>query len=431
MDTENPLSAPASKTGRRKAKELTALEIRRLTDPGLHFVGGVDGLILRVLASGSRQWILRVRIGGRRTDIGLGGFPDVPLERAREAARVMREQIRGGADPLASRREARQALAVEQAKSMSFEKATELYIESMRDGWRNEKHAAQWGSTLRTYAHPTIGRLPISAVDDGHVMKILEPIWRTKTETASRLRGRIESIIDWAVARKHRNPGENPARWRGHLDKLLPKPNAVKGESHHAALPWREIAGFMTELRAQPGVGARALEFAILTGARSGEVRGARWSEVDIRSQPSVWVVPGLRTKTKKEHRIPLSADAVRLLEALPRMSGDELVFSGVKPGQPLSDMTLTAVLRRMGRSDITAHGFRSSFRDWAAEATNYPHEVAEMALGHAVGDKVEAAYRRGDLFEKRLRFMNDWAKFCRQPSNMPAEVIPISAVTK
>lgn len=417
-------SSPPLSAGRRKARELSALEVRRLVEPGLHFVGGVDGLILRVLPSGSRQWVLRARIGGKRTDIGLGGFPDVTLEGARSAARTMREQIRAGVDPVASRRKAREALAAERAKAIPFKQAAEAYMEMMQSSWRSPQHAMQWAATLETYAYPVIGRLSVSAICDEHIMKILDPIWREKTETASRVRGRIEVVLDWATVRKYRT-GENPARWRGHLDKLLPKPSKVKPAAHFAALPWREISAFMTELRAQDGTGARALEFAILTGARSGEVRGALWSEVDTTPGVEMWVIPGARTKNGKEHRVPLSADAVRLLEALPRVKGEAIIFPGMKAGMPLSSMTMTATLRRMGSGDLTVHGFRSTFRDWAAEATSYPHEVCEMALGHTVGDKVEAAYRRGDLFEKRRRLAADWAKFCNTPAP-GGDVVPL-----
>lgn len=397
----------------KKAKELGPLAVSKLTAPGLHFVGGVSGLALQVLPSGGRTWVLRAMMAGKRRDMGLGGFPDVTLSDARAAARSAREVIRAGGDPIEEARAALSARRASRAKDLTFKEAAIAYIGAHEVGWRNAKHADQWRNTLATYAYPEIGSLLVRDVELTHVLAVLEPLWNTKTETATRLRGRIEQVLDWAGARGHRE-GLNPARWRGHLDKLLPRPSKVARVMHRAALPVDEIGAFFAALRSAQGVGARALEFAILTAARSGEVRGATWSEFDLAA--AVWTVPGSRMKAGREHRVPLSPAAVALLQALPRGNGSDLVFVASRGG-PLSDMTLTAVLRRMGVAAVP-HGFRSTFRDWASERTNYPRDAAEMALAHTIGDKVEAAYRRGDLFEKRRRMMADWATFCGRLSH-------------
>ncbi|WP_298011714.1 site-specific integrase [uncultured Aquabacterium sp.] len=392
----------------KKAKEMSAIEVRNLAEPGTHFVGGVAGLALRIKDTGAKSWVLRATIGSKRRDYGLGGFPDVPLASAREAAREARMKIKAGIDPVEETRKARSALKASQAVALTFRRAGEAYIKAHSEGWRNEKHADQWTNTLATYAYPKIGDLLVQDVQLPQVLAVLEPIWTTKTETASRVRGRIEAVLDWATARGHRE-GLNPARWRGHLDKLLPKPSKVARVEHHTALPASEMPSFMAALRGQPGAGARALEFAILTAARSGEVRGATWREIDL--DAGVWLIPGERMKAGREHRVPLSPEAVALLKALPKHGETDLVFVGAKGGQ-LSDMTLLAVVRRM-KAPCVPHGFRSTFRDWAAEHTNYPSEMAEMALAHTISDKVEAAYRRGDMFEKRRQMMADWAAFC------------------
>jgi len=398
------------------AKELSALAVQRLTTPGLHAVGGVAGLLLQVKDSGARTWILRVRVGGKRRDMGLGGFPTVTLAMARERAREARLAVDQGIDPVEQRINARKAAAATLQTNITFEQAARQFIEAKRHEWKNEKHEAQWSSTLDQYAFPVIGRLHVRDIQLSHVLKILEPIWTQKTETASRLRGRIESILDWATVRHYRD-GLNPARWKGHLDKTLAAPNKVARKRHFAALPWAQMPGFMAELRKREGISARALEFGILCASRSAEIRGTLWSEIDL--DAAVWVIPADRMKAEKEHRVPLSQAAVDLLRTMPRLAGSELVFPSPR-GKELSDMSLTAVLRRMN-VDVTQHGFRSTFRDWAAEATNYPREVAEMALAHTIGDKVEAAYRRGDLFEKRRAMMDEWATYCDKADATPA----------
>ncbi|MDE2135502.1 MAG: integrase arm-type DNA-binding domain-containing protein [Alphaproteobacteria bacterium] len=392
----------------RKAKELGALAVSRLTEPGAHAVGGVDGLTLQVTEAGARSWLLRYSAGVKRREMGLGSYPTLTVAGARDAARQAREQIRAGIDPIAEKKAARSALSAAQGKEKTFKACAEDYIAAHEAGWRNAKHREQWGHSLASFAYPKIGNMLVRDVELPHVMAILEPIWQTKTETATRLRGRIEQVLDYAAVCGHRD-GLNPARWRGHLDKTLTAPAKIAKVKHYAALPFSEMGDFMKRLRKQEGTGARAVEFAILTAARSGEVRLSVWSEIDM--EAAVWTVPAERMKAGKEHRVPLSADAVKLLRALPRMAGTALVFPASRGG-PMSDMTMVAVLRRMGVNAVV-HGFRSSFRDWASEQTNYPHNAAEMALAHSIGNKVEAAYRRGDLFEKRKLMMQDWAAFC------------------
>jgi integrase len=398
----------------RKAKELGALAVSRIQTPGLHFVGGVSGLALQVTTSGARSWILRVMIGGKRRDMGLGGYPSVTLVGARDAARIARAKIKDGIDPVEEARARKSTLAATRASALTFEQCATAFIAAKEPEWKNAKHAAQWRATLATYAYPVIGKILVGDIALPHVLQILEPVWAIKTETATRVRGRIEKVIDFATSKGYRT-GDNPARWRGHLDNLLAKPSKVAKIEHHAALPYVEIGAFMAELRQQAGMGARALEFAILTAARSGEVRGATWGEIDL--DAATWTIPVGRMKAGKEHRIPLSDDAVQLLRNLPRMAGNPFLFPNVK-GTELSDMTLTAVLRRMNRP-VTAHGFRSTFRDWAGETTAYPREVIEHALAHQLKDKAEAAYARGTLFDKRRRLMTDWAKSCNTVTNV------------
>lgn len=402
----------------KRAKELSALEVGRLTATGLHAVGGVPGLYLQINGA-AKSWILRVTVGSKRRDMGLGGYPAVTLAQAREKARTARDSIDAGTDPIFARQQAKSALRAAQASAISFEEAARRFIDAKADEWKNGKHRAQWENTLATYAFPIMGKLHVQDVKQSHVLSVLEPIWKEKTETASRLRGRIESVLDWATARHYRQ-GENPARWRGHLDHILAKPAKIAKVEHHAALPIDDLPAFMADLRKREGSAARALELLILTAARSGEVRGASWGEFDL--DAATWTIPADRMKAGKEHRIPLSDPAVELLKALPRIEGTELIFPGSK-GKPLSDMTLTALMRRM-KVDAVPHGFRSTFRDWVSERTSHPHELAEMALAHAIGNKVEAAYRRGDMIEKRRQMMSAWAKFCEKHQAGRSETI-------
>jgi integrase len=386
---------------------MSALAVQRIDRRGITFVGGVAGLGMNVTQYGSKSWILRYQVGGKRRDMGLGGYPDVTLAAAREAARAARAKLSQGVDPIQDIRERRSALIAAQASAITFAKAAEAYISAHEAGWKNSKHGQQWRNTIQTYANPIVGKLLVRDVALPHVLSILDPIWRQKTETASRLRNRIELVIDFAIARGYRT-GPNPAKWKGHLDKLLPAPSRIAKTAHHRALPYRDASAFMSKLRAQAGTSARALEFAILTAARSGEVRGATWSEFD--EGTATWTIPASRMKAGKEHRVPLSDAALATFRTQKERALNEWVFPG-QTGRSLSDMSLTAVLRRM-EVDAVPHGFRSTFRDWCAECSHHASEVAEMALAHSVGDKVELAYRRGDLFGKRQALMEDWAAY-------------------
>lgn len=389
------------------AKELSALQVSRLTQPGHYSVGGVTGLYLYVTATGARSWVLRTMIGSKRRHMGLGAFPAVTLAMAREKARAARTEVQAGTDPIAVRKHTASKLVAEQLNAMTFEQAANAYIEAHGDTWKNPKHRAQWSSTLAAYAFPVLGKLQTAHVTQTHVLAVLEPIWKSKNETAARLRGRIEAILDWATVRGYRE-GENPARWKGRLDKLLPAPTKVQKTVHHKALPIDEVPLFMRELKSKEGVAARALEFTVLTAARSGEVRGATWSEIDL--DAGVWVIPGERMKAGREHRVPLSTQAIEILTKLPRFVGNDYVFPSPR-GKCLSDMSLLAVMRRMNAQAVP-HGFRSTFRDWVGERTDYPRELAEQALAHALESKVEAAYRRGDALEKRRVMMQQWGDF-------------------
>lgn len=406
----------------RTLNRLAPVDLKNLNKRGYYSDGG--GLYFRVSEFNTKSWAFRFTQAGKSREMGLGAFPDVSLKEARERAAESRKQLRDGIDPIDKRQEIKSALLASRASALTFEQCAAAFIAAKEAEWKNAKHGDQWRNTLSAYAYPLVGKVLVRDVGQSHIMQILEPIWTTKTETASRLRGRIENVLDYATARGYRQ-GDNPARWRGHLDKLLATPSKVAKVEHHPALPYPEIGSLMAELRKHTGLGARALEFAILTAARSGEVRGATWAEIDLDS--GVWTIPAERMKAGKEHRIPLSAEAVQLLRNLPRMNEFSLAFPSVKVKE-LSDMTLTAVLRRMNRQ-VTAHGFRSTFRDWAGETTAYPREVIEHALAHQLKDKAEAAYARGTLFEKRRRLMADWAKFCNTVT-ATGTVTPINGKT-
>lgn len=394
------------------AKELSALEVSRLKAPGFVSVGGVPGLSLQISPSGSRSWVLRVKVGTKRRDMGLGAFPGVTLAQARDKARQARELIEQGHDPILERERAQSQLRAAQAGAVTFEEAANALINAKAAEWSNTKHAAQWKATLETYAFPILGRLHVADVGQVHVLQVLEPIWATKTETATRLRGRIENVLDWAKARGHRS-GENPARWRGHLDKLLAKPTKIAKVEHHPAVPVEDAPAFYAALQDREGLAARALEFAMLTAARSGEARGATWAEIDL--EKAIWIIPAERMKAKVEHRVPLVDRAVDLLKALPRVEGCDYVFPAPRGGK-LSDMALTAVMRRMGLHYVP-HGLRSTFRDWAAEKTNFPRDLAEKALAHVLSNAVEAAYQRSDMLERRRAMMDSWTTFIATPA--------------
>ena len=391
----------------RKAAELSPLSISRLKDPGLWAVGGVSGLYLHVNARGARSWILRVVVGDKRRDMGLGGYPDIGVADARQKAREARLKIEQGIDPILLRKQAKSELMALQATDKTFEQAAGEYIKIHADSWSNDKHRKQWESTLAAYAFPVVGKLSLRDIRQEHILKILEPIWTTKTETATRVRGRMESILDWAKVKGLRS-GENPAAWKGHLDHMLPAPTRLKKVEHLTAVPVREMPDFMIKLRQAAGTAAQALEFLILTAARSGEVRGITWQEVSL--EDALWIVPAERMKMKKEHRVPLSDRAMSILKSQPRIDENPLVFPAPR-GSQMSDATMSAVLKRMG-IDATVHGFRSSFRDWCGDYTNYPRDLAEQCLAHGADDPVEAAYRRGDALERRREIMNEWSKF-------------------
>ena len=392
---------------------LTALKVDRAKRPGMYADGG--GLYLRVTHSGTKNWVFRFMLNGRPRWMGVGPLHTIGLAEARNRAAGFRLQRHDGIDPIERRRAERLGARLDAAKAMTFKESAAIYVASHRAGWRNPKHAAQWQATLATYAEPVIGALSVQVIDTALVLRVLEPIWAVKPETAGRVRGRMEAILDWAKVRGYR-AGENPARWRGHLDKLLPARSKIRRVEHHAALPRAKLPGFLVSLRGQEGIAARAFEFAILTAARTGEIIGAQWSEMDLLDK--TWTLPATRMKSGREHRVPLSAHALAILKEMQahRQSEDAFVFPGGRNGRPLSNMAFLMLLRRMGLGDVTAHGFRSSFRDWVAERTNFPAEVAEMALAHTVSDKTVAAYNRSDLFERRRRLMTAWATFCTVP---------------
>lgn len=415
----------------KKARELTATELKRLTHSvskatgkpynALHPVGGVAGLLMQVTPTGAKSWIYRTTVGGKRRNIGLGGFPDVTLAGAREKAREYRELIERGIDPVEQRQAARQSLIAEQGKALTFDDAARQFLTVKSREFKNPKHVQQWENTLRTYASPVIGKMAVSQIELPHIVQVLEPIWHTKTETAGRVRGRIEKVLAWATVSGFR-AGDNPARLKDNVDLALGKPSKIKKAKHFTALPYAELPDFMAELSKRPAVSARALEFAILTAARSGEVRGATWDEIDL--DAAVWTIPADRMKAGKPHKVPLCPDAVEILREIPRFEGSEFIFTAPRGGK-FSDVALTALLKRM---DIkaTAHGFRSAFKDWAREQTAYADEVSELALAHVNSDATRAAYARSELIDKRRQLMQEWANYCRNGKQVSATVAAI-----
>lgn len=400
-----------------------AMQVERLTTkgvegkrkPGYHSDGA--GLYLQVSGSGSKSWVFRYSLktlssSGKpmSREMGLGAYPTISLLQARQKAAEQRKLLDQGVDPIDARNALRIQETLDQGRSKSFADCATAYIEAHRDGWRNAKHSAQWTSTLETYANPVIGTLPVQAVDTGLVLRVLEPIWKTKTETATRVRSRMELVLDWAKVRGYRD-GDNPARWRGHLDKMFPKRTKVAPVEHHQALPYADIGALMKALRSRDGLSPKALEFIILTAARVSEAVNAKWDEIDF--QRKLWVVPAGRMKAHREHRVPLSDAATKLLKSLKEDKQSDFVFPGWKIKTPLTGAACLKLLHDMDRNDLTTHGFRSTFRDWAAEQTSFPSRIAEAALAHVVGDKTEAAYQRGDLLEKRRLLMQAWADYC------------------
>jgi integrase len=404
----------------RLQNRLSAAAVSKIKKPGLHHDGG--GLYLQVTigAGGTvnRSWLVRYMLDGRPRKMGLGPAGLVPLAEARDRALAARKSARiEHVDPIEARREARAKRAIEAARAMTFRQCAEAYIEAHQASWTNARHRKQWPETLTAYAYPLLGAVPVAAVDTALVMKVIEPLWNTKQETAARLRARIEQILNWASARGFRQ-GDNPARLKGHLDHLLAKRNKARTVRHLAAIPHGQVPAFMGELRERDGVAARALEFCILAAARTGEVLGARWSEIDLAAK--TWTIPADRMKAAREHRVTLSDAAVAILGGLPRKS--TYVFEGHR-----AHMALLKVLRRMGRHE-TVHGFRAAFKTWASEQTAFPSDVVEAALAHVVGNKVERAYARGDRFEKRRRLMDEWARYCTLSTGDAVQVVPLRA---
>ena len=410
----------------KRAKELSAVEVKRITKPGFHAVGGVAGLHLRVTDSGARHWILRAKSGNRRRDFGLGAYPEVPLARARDDAREIKQAIRHGRDPIAERKAAVTALKADQARELSFADAARRCHKARSAEFKSQKHAKLWISSLVRHVFPIIGNMPVSEIALPQVLKVLEPIWLDKPETASRVRQRMETVLTWATVSGYRE-GENPCRWAGNLREVLPTHSRVRKVQHFPALPWQRMPAFLAALQDEQGMGARALELIVYTAARSGEVRGATWCEIDL--QRRVWRVSGDRMKGGKAHTVPLNDAAVDLLESLPRFEGSDYVFSAPRGGA-ISDMTISATLRRMHKVSIekdgegwtepttgrvaVPHGVRSSFKDWARNRSALPDEVSELQLAHVNDDKTRAAYARDELLEKRKTLMAEWCSFLR-----------------
>lgn len=415
------------------AKEMSALAVKRARHPGTtprhvtFAAGGVPGLLLQITASGAKSWLLKTVAAGTRRNIGLGPYPAVSLAEARERARETKDKIRNGIDPVEERKVAKAALAAAQRRGLTFAEAMDRCLAAKLDQYKNPKHRQQWRNTLTSYALPKLGPMLVQDIAVQDVLRVLEPIWRGKTETASRLRGRIEAVISWATVSGHRT-GDNPARWAGNLKELLPAPEKVAKSDNRPAVQIDDAPRWFAALRARDGMGSRALEFAALCASRSKEVRGARWDEIDM--DKGLWTVTPERMKMDREHRVPLTPEALALLKALPRFAGNPLVFPAPRGGE-MSDMTLSAAMRRLHKADVDAggpgfvdrvskrpavpHGLRSTFRDWVAERTDYPGDMAEVALAHKIPSAVEAAYRRGDMLEKRREMMADWSDFLRR----------------
>ena len=391
----------------RVAKPLGALAVKNLSGKGLHSVGGVSGLYLSISNNSSKSWILRTKIGNRRSDIGLGSYPAISLSLAQSKATTTKESIKQGNDPIAERRHRKNLV------EWTFRRCAFDYIESHRDGWKNVKHAQQWENTLETYAMPFIGNMHVRDIGVREVLLTIEPQWRTKNVTMDRVRNRIELVLAWASVRGYRSK-DNPATWRGNLDKTLLKPSKANKVKPHTALPFKQINSFVQTLRLKNIESSKCLEWLILTASRSGEARGTRWCEIDLKS--ACWTVPAERMKAGREHKVPLSSSAIHLLNLTSKNETNDLLFGGSND-KPLSDMTLSQAMRRM-KVNAVPHGFRSTFTDWAAETTNHPQELREMALAHSLGDRTREAYQRGELFERRRQLMEDWANYIETKIN-------------
>jgi integrase len=402
---------------------LTIKRIARIKRPGRYADGDRSGLYLQVTNTGVKSWLFIYQRGPRVRYMGLGPLHTINLAEARERARRARQQLLDGIDPLEARKAERSAAAAAAARALTFAEAARRYFDAHEKLWTNSKHRDQFLSSLQRYAFPQLGARDVATIDTASVLRVIEPIWSEKVITADRVRGRIENILDWATVRGHRS-GDNPARWKGHLSEVLPARSAMARPVHHPALNYAEIAHFMTALRERPGSAARALEFTILTAARTGAVIGAQWDEIDLAK--ATWKIPAGRMKASREHRVPLSSIAIKLLKELYREQDNRHVFIGAQKGSGLSDMAMAVVLRRMS-VPVTVHGFRSTFSDWAHERTAYSNHEIELSLAHSIGTAVEQAYRRGDLFDKRRKLMEDWGRFCSAPAAPPgAEVVPL-----
>jgi len=395
----------------RTLNRLSTLKVDKAKQPGMYADGG--GLYLRVAEGGSKQWIFRYVANGRLRDMGIGPCHTFTLAEARERATEQRKLRLSGIDPIAHKRAQQGAAAAENARAMTFRQCATGFMRDNEKKWTHPKHRQAWETTLTKYVYPKLGELPVGLIDTPLVLEVIKPLWARIPETASRVRGRIESVLGWATVHGYRS-GDNPARWEKHLDQALPARAEVAKKEHHAALPYTQVAAFMGKLRQDSSVMARCLEFITLTACRLGEAAGATWKEIDFEAR--TWTIPAERMKAAREHKVPLSAAAIALLKDVAAIRHSDYVFPGYKHGRPLGHNGLWTVAKRAGGADITVHGLRSTFRDWAAERTNFPREVAEMALAHAIPNAVEAAYRRGDLFQKRVRLMDAWADYCGKP---------------
>ena len=391
-------------------QQLSAIKVKNIKEPG-YFLDS-DGLYLQVSSTGTKSWVYRFMLKKRRRDMGLGPLDTLSLADARLQRNEQKKLVKQGIDPIANRTTIEnQQIALEQIKqreSITFKICAKEYINAKQAEWKNSKSAQQWNSTLRDYAHPFIGHLPVSQIDQSLVLKCLKPIWESKTETATRLRQRIENILDYAKAKNYRN-GDNPAALKGGLQLFLPRASKIKETKNHSALPYRDIPAFISQLKTLNGQSVLALRLTILTAARTSETLNAQWCEINLAER--TWIIPKERMKAGKEHRIALSQTAIDLIQSLPRVN--LFLFPGAKQGKPLSNMAMAQALKRINRRDITVHGFRSTFRDWVAEKTNFPARVAETALAHQLKDATERAYQRGDLIEKRFEMMEAWASYC------------------
>jgi len=405
---------------------LTAKKVERTKNPGRYRCGLVKGLLLQISATGAKSWVLRYELRGKERMMGLGSVADFNLKEARERARAARQLLADRIDPLIGKRDAEQAAKLAEARKLTFAEAAQRYFDQHEAKWRNASHREQFLATLKAHVFPVLGNMDVAAIDTRDVIRALEPIWKTKSITADRTRSRVEQVIDWAIVREHRPPGTNPARWKGHLDQVLPAPRKLAPVEHHAAMEYRELPTFMKELRQEDGTGPRALEFLILVAGRSGEVTGATWDEIDF--DTATWTIPSGRMKGGREHRVPLSPQAVDLLKKLPREKGNPFVFTGRRAGTGLSHIALPWTMERMGLKGIaTVHGFRSSFSNWCHEQTAHSAHTIEISLAHNVGTEVERAYRRTDMIAKRRQLMEQWSKFCASPPAKSADrVVPL-----